>query len=340
MLRTNLSTRPFYNVRAVQRAARRRCALVVAGAHAVQRRADRPLLGAASGRSAPSAARPKPRRRALRSEAARHPRADRPARAERRRRRAPARPTRIIDQRAFSWTELFAQFEATLPPRRAHHRGAAAARADGAFVVAIAVEARRVEDLDAFIEALEATGAFRDVLPTEEQTDDERPDRGDHRGRYYAAAPATRPPAQRRRERAGASGAMAPAAARRVARRAPARRSSPLGVALLVNVARLRARSSTRCRSAWPTSSSATQAAAQALRGRARRSTPQARAGTRRAGARPSCDASTRDVLPQNLAGARRPDATCGWRSWPARHDLRIRARAATTPVDRATTAR
>ena len=72
----------------------------------------------------------------------------------------------IIDQRAFSWTELFAQFEATLPPTcgsrpcsrgssgwRLHRRRSRSKRAGA-------------EDLDAFIEALEMTGAFHDVLST------------------------------------------------------------------------------------------------------------------------------------------------------------------------------
>jgi hypothetical protein len=35
------------------------------------------------------------------------------------------------------------------------------------------VQARRAEDLDAFIEALEKTGAFRNVTPLQEQTNDQ-----------------------------------------------------------------------------------------------------------------------------------------------------------------------
>ena len=42
----------------------------------------------------------------------------------------------------------------------------------GTFVVAIAVQARRAEDLDAFIEALESKGSFRNVLAVEEQTNE------------------------------------------------------------------------------------------------------------------------------------------------------------------------
>jgi hypothetical protein len=35
------------------------------------------------------------------------------------------------------------------------------------------VEARRAEDVDAFVEALEKSGTFRDVLPSEDQLDEE-----------------------------------------------------------------------------------------------------------------------------------------------------------------------
>jgi hypothetical protein len=44
---------------------------------------------------------------------------------------------------------------------------------NGSFVVGMTVQARRAEDLDAFIEALEKTGAFRDVTPLQEQTNEQ-----------------------------------------------------------------------------------------------------------------------------------------------------------------------
>jgi len=43
----------------------------------------------------------------------------------------------------------------------------------GEFVVNIAVQARRSEDLDAFIEALEKTGSFRDVITPAEETNEQ-----------------------------------------------------------------------------------------------------------------------------------------------------------------------
>jgi len=76
----------------------------------------------------------------------------------------------IIDQRAFSWTDLFTQFEATLPPDVRITAVQPRLERDGSFVVSVAVEARRAEDLDAFVEALENGGRFRNVLSVKEQT--------------------------------------------------------------------------------------------------------------------------------------------------------------------------
>jgi Tfp pilus assembly protein PilN len=75
----------------------------------------------------------------------------------------------LIDQRAFSWTELFSQFEATLPGD-VRITAVQPRLEKGTFIVGVAVEARRAEDLDAFIEALETTGHFHNVLATETQT--------------------------------------------------------------------------------------------------------------------------------------------------------------------------
>jgi hypothetical protein len=44
---------------------------------------------------------------------------------------------------------------------------------DGRFVVSVRVQARGVRDLEAFLEALEKTGAFHEVLATEEQASPE-----------------------------------------------------------------------------------------------------------------------------------------------------------------------
>jgi Tfp pilus assembly protein PilN len=79
---------------------------------------------------------------------------------------------RIIDQRAFSWTALFAQFEATLPPD-VRITAVQPRVDDNNFIISVGAEARRAEDLDAFVEALENGGAFRNVLAVKEQTSEE-----------------------------------------------------------------------------------------------------------------------------------------------------------------------
>lgn len=170
MLRTNLSTRPFYNVRAVQAALIGLGAVVMAltlfnlveivrltasqrtlGAHASQAEQDAQRLRAEATRVR---AQINPKELQVVAGAAREANA-------------------IIDQRAFSWSALFSQFEATLPDNVRISAVRPRLERDGSFVVAIGVQARRVEDLDAFIEALETRSSFKNVLATQEQTGDD-----------------------------------------------------------------------------------------------------------------------------------------------------------------------
>jgi len=79
----------------------------------------------------------------------------------------------IIDQRAFSWSGLFDQLEQTLPDDVRITAVAPSIDVQGQFVVEITVQARRSEDVDQFIEALEKTGSFHDVItPTEATNED------------------------------------------------------------------------------------------------------------------------------------------------------------------------
>ena len=78
----------------------------------------------------------------------------------------------LIDRRTFSWTELFAAIERTLPTDVRLLR--VSPRADrGVFKVSFAVSARHFDDVDAFIDALVHTGAFRDVVPVAQQLQDD-----------------------------------------------------------------------------------------------------------------------------------------------------------------------
>lgn len=164
MLRANLATRPFYNVRAVRSTLAFGVALVVGitalnlGQFVRLTVAERSL-----GNRAASAESEAVR---LREEAARLRTEIDPA-ALKTVIAAADEANAILDQRAFSWTALLRQFEGTLPPDVRITAIRPRVDRSGQIAISAIVEARRVEDLDAFLEALEQTGAFGDVLPTE-----------------------------------------------------------------------------------------------------------------------------------------------------------------------------
>jgi hypothetical protein len=188
MLRTNLSTRPFYNVRAV-RALLGLCALVVIAftlfnvIQTVRLLALERTLGADAVRAETEAARLRAQAAGFRARI--DPRELASVSADAREANA------IIDRRAFSWTTLFSQFEQALPPDVRITAVQPRREQDGTFAVNIGVEARRVEDVEAFIEALEARTPFRDVLPVEEQTSDTGLIEAIIDGRYRPERPGT-----------------------------------------------------------------------------------------------------------------------------------------------------
>ena len=79
----------------------------------------------------------------------------------------------IIDMRTFSWTDLLAQFEKTLPENVRITAVQPRADENGRFIIGIRVEARQVDDLEMFLNELEKTGAFRNVLAIDEQATDD-----------------------------------------------------------------------------------------------------------------------------------------------------------------------
>lgn len=162
MIRTNLSTRPFYNTRAVLALLGVLAILALAMTsynvvQLVRLTNSQRTLGAKAVASEREAAR-------LRAEAARTL-----ARVDQKELAAVDKAAReantIIDQRTFSWTDVFSHFEATLP---ADVRITSVQQQAGRPVVLISAESRTIEDLDKFIEALEKTGAFHDVRPGNE----------------------------------------------------------------------------------------------------------------------------------------------------------------------------
>jgi hypothetical protein len=169
-LRTNLATRPFYNLRVVQAVLGAFGLLVLA--FTIFNVVELMRLSASQtelGSHAEDAEREAQR---LRAEAARirtqidTKELDAVSHAAR-------EANGIIDRRAFSWTELLSRFEATLPDDMRITTVQPRLDDKDNFVVGVVAEARRIEDLDAFVEALEKTGGFRNVLTTEERTGDD-----------------------------------------------------------------------------------------------------------------------------------------------------------------------
>jgi Tfp pilus assembly protein PilN len=78
----------------------------------------------------------------------------------------------LIEQRTFSWTQLFNQLEATLP-ENVMLTSVRPAFKQGVTHVNMDIQGRRTEDIDAFFEKLEATGAFRDVQWSAESVTEE-----------------------------------------------------------------------------------------------------------------------------------------------------------------------
>ncbi len=79
----------------------------------------------------------------------------------------------LIDRRTFSWTELLNQFESTLPSDVRIGGVVPQMDEDGRRLVQITVFSRRIEDVEAFMDALEKTGAFAGVLPRTDRPDDD-----------------------------------------------------------------------------------------------------------------------------------------------------------------------
>jgi Tfp pilus assembly protein PilN len=169
MIRTNLSTRPFYDERAVHTWILLGAVLVAAATtFNVARvlrysRSDTERAGEAARDEARAATL---RQQAFRLRATVDPRQIDVASSEAR------QANDLIDRRTFSWTELFNRFETTLPdevritavrPQIDKQRG---------IVLSIAVIARSNDDMETFMERLRETGVFPSVQPIEEHFDE------------------------------------------------------------------------------------------------------------------------------------------------------------------------
>ena len=169
MIRTNLSTRPFYNARAVHALLGLFAVIVLAitayntvelvrlwssqrtlGAKAAANEREATRLRA---EAAQTIARVDPRELAVVDKAAREANA-------------------IIDQRTFSWTAFFGLVEQTLP-LDARLISVVPRVERGVFVIVMQVNMKRPDDLEAFMHSLAGTGAFYDLLPGEMQRNED-----------------------------------------------------------------------------------------------------------------------------------------------------------------------
>jgi hypothetical protein len=197
MLRTNLATRPFYNERLV-RVGLGLMALAVIGLtlfNIVQIVTLR-SRGAAVRTQADAAEREAGRLQAEARRIRQGINREQLAAVQNAAREA----NQLIDRRAFSWTELFNRFEKTLPADVRIASVTPQVDATGRMLVAVTVVSRRVEDLDEFIEALEKTGAFSQMLWRQEEAQEDGTLRSVIQGYYLApaataVADATTPPA-------------------------------------------------------------------------------------------------------------------------------------------------
>ena len=170
MIRTNLSTRPFYNERAVHFWLLVIAAVVVlATAFNVSRvlrysRSDTEL--------AARAARDESRAADLRQQAARlratvDPKQVEFASSEARQANA------LIDRRTFSWTDLLNRLEKTQPGEVRLVAVRPRVDKDGNIVLVMNVVSKAVGDVDAFMQNLEETGAFANLRPVVEQVNED-----------------------------------------------------------------------------------------------------------------------------------------------------------------------
>jgi Tfp pilus assembly protein PilN len=170
VIRTNLSTRPFYNERVVHLALIFLAVVVVAASVFNVTRILR--YSSSDTRLATQASRDEARSADLRQQAASLRASVDPQQVELA--SVGARQANdLIDRRTFSWTELLNRFEATLSDQARITSIRPRVDREKGILLRVMVVARSVPDVDEFIENLEATGAFVNGRSAEEHFDEE-----------------------------------------------------------------------------------------------------------------------------------------------------------------------
>jgi Tfp pilus assembly protein PilN len=184
MLRTNLSTRPFYNERGVH--AVLLVAAVVVAALTLFSVTQIVLLTRRQTSLGREAAAAETRAAELRAHAAQM-RAGVNARQLEEISGAAREANAIIGQRLFSWTGLLTTFEKTLPDNVRITSLRPNVDRDGTITVTITVNAQSVDDIEQFMANLEATKAFSDVYPLDDEPADGGGVRASLEGKYVPA---------------------------------------------------------------------------------------------------------------------------------------------------------
>jgi hypothetical protein len=94
----------------------------------------------------------------------------------------------LIERRTFSWTELMNQFQATLPADVRIGGVTPQIAGDGRRMVNIAVFSRRIEDLEQFMDALDKTGVFGGVMSRSDRPEESGGLRSEVQAYYDPAA--------------------------------------------------------------------------------------------------------------------------------------------------------
>jgi hypothetical protein len=192
MLRTNLSTRPFYNERGVRSALG---ALALAGLGLTVFNAYETIRLRAQDRDVrQTIAQNDARARELRGQAEVIRRSidrDRLAAVQ----VAAGEANALIDRRTFSWTELLNQFQLTLPADVRISGVSPQTDNAGRRLVQISVQSRRIEDLEVFMDALDKTGVFSGVLSRADSPENDGTLRSELQAYYSPAGAAGSAPA-------------------------------------------------------------------------------------------------------------------------------------------------
>jgi hypothetical protein len=169
MLRTNLSTRPFYNERLVHLALGLAglivLALTVLNAVKVVQLSRQNTVQSAKTREDRAAADDYTRKARTTRQGINQDELKLVAAAAR-------EANTLIDSRTFSWTEFFNYVEGALPPDVM----LASVRpeiADAGVKVTMNVVAKRTDDIQEFIDKLEMTGAFENIMPRQQAFNDD-----------------------------------------------------------------------------------------------------------------------------------------------------------------------